>query len=88
MTPAQAVAFLPRVRLGDAEAARLRHGVAPAIEAARVEPGSDAPLPPGAAGWPLALLAPDGTLLALAEPWKGRDGPAGPLVLQRVLVGD
>jgi tRNA pseudouridine55 synthase len=71
LTPERALSFLPRVRLDAAEAKRLRHGGAPVLTADRVEaPGHDDPLPPGETGWPLALLDPAGTLLALARPWE------------------
>ncbi|HEU4333119.1 MAG TPA: tRNA pseudouridine(55) synthase TruB [Candidatus Eisenbacteria bacterium] len=87
-TPAEAVSFLPRVRLTPEESARLRHGAPPSIGADRIErveePG---PLPPGATGWPIALLDGAGTLLALAHPWDEQT-PGLPLRLQRVLVGD
>jgi hypothetical protein len=68
LAPEDALAFLPRIRLSPDEAARLRHGQAPAYDHARVEPsGASWPLPPGAHGWPLALLGPDGALLAIAH---------------------
>jgi tRNA pseudouridine55 synthase len=84
--PATALGFLPRVRLDASEAARLRHGAGPAIGAERIV-ASDAgyPLPPGAAGWPLALLDPEGVLLAVAEPWHEQT-PGAPLRLQRVVA--
>jgi len=87
LRPRDAVGFLPHVRLGDEEAARLRHGIAPRVSADRVEVTNGDPLPPGAAGWPLALLDPEGELLALAHPWDEADAER-PLRLQRVLVGD
>jgi tRNA pseudouridine55 synthase len=87
-TPAEAVSFLPRVRVTPEESARLRHGAPPSIGEDRIErveePG---PLPPGATGWPIALLDGAGTLLALAHPWDEQK-PGLPLRLQRVLVGD
>ncbi|HSQ59710.1 MAG TPA: hypothetical protein VLT84_04680, partial [Acidobacteriota bacterium] len=87
-TPAEAVSFLPRVRLSPEESARLRHGAPPSIDAERIERGEEpGPLPPGASGWPLALLDGAGTLLALAHPWDEQP-PGLPLRLQRVLVGD
>jgi tRNA pseudouridine55 synthase len=68
LAPEEALAFLPRVRLTADEAARLRHGQAPAFDPARVEPsGATWPLPPGATGWPLALLDPGQALLATAH---------------------
>ena len=84
--PATALGFLPRVRLDADETARLRHGAGPAIGADRIE-ASDAgyPLPPGAGGWPLALLDPEGALLAVAEPWNDQT-PGAPLRLQRVVA--
>ena len=83
---ATALGFLPRVRLDASEAARLRHGAGPAIGAERiVESDAGYPLPPGASGWPLALLDPEGTLLAVAEPW-GEQTPGAPLRLQRVVA--
>jgi tRNA pseudouridine55 synthase len=85
LSPREAVAFLPCVALSDAESARLRHGIAPRVTADRIAAATTAPLPPGEAGWPLALHAPDGELLALAHPWD--ESQAGlPLRLQRVLV--
>ncbi len=86
IAPAEALSFLPRVRLTPDEAARLRFGAAPSPEAERVEPSSsDYPLPPGAGGWPVALLDPDGALLGMAEPWEAQT-PGMPLRLQRVLA--
>jgi len=68
LAPEEALAFLPRVRLTEDEAARLRHGQAPVFDPARVEPSNGTwPLPPGAAGWPLSLLGPDGPLLGIAH---------------------
>jgi tRNA pseudouridine55 synthase len=68
LAPEDALAFLARIRLSPDEAARLRHGQAPVFDHARVEPsGASWPLPPGAHGWPLALLGPDGALLAIAH---------------------
>ncbi|HEU4725866.1 MAG TPA: tRNA pseudouridine(55) synthase TruB [Candidatus Eisenbacteria bacterium] len=86
IAPAEALSFLPRVRLTAEEAARLRFGAAPTSDAARVEP-SDAgyPLPPGASGWPVALVDPDGSILGMAEPWESQTAGA-PLRLQRVLA--
>jgi tRNA pseudouridine55 synthase len=87
VSPEVAVAFLPRLRLGSEEAARLRHGRAPFLEAERLEhPPTPWPLPPGERGWPIALAAPDGSLLALARPIETQD-PGSPARLQRVLVG-
>jgi tRNA pseudouridine55 synthase len=84
--PAEAVEFLPRVVLTEDEAARLRHGSGPALSAGRVRPRATAyPLPPGAAGWPLALLSPEGELLALARPWEEQE-PDRPAKLLRVLA--
>jgi len=84
--PAKALAFLPAVRLGETETSRIRHGVAPVVSRDRVvDSCAGYPLPPGAAGWPIALHDADGSLLALAHPW--REEPAGaPLKLQRVLA--
>jgi len=86
IAPAAALSFLPRVRLTEEEAARLRFGAAPSPSAERLEP-SDAgyPLPPGASGWPLALVDPDGSILGMAEPWEAQT-PGAPLRLQRVLA--
>jgi tRNA pseudouridine55 synthase len=68
LAPEEALAFLPRVQLTADEAARLRHGQAPAFDPARVEPsGSRWPLPPGATGWPVSFLGPDGALLGIAH---------------------
>ncbi|HET9950430.1 MAG TPA: tRNA pseudouridine(55) synthase TruB [Candidatus Eisenbacteria bacterium] len=84
--PAKALGFLPRVRLDASETTRLRHGAGPSIGAERiVESDAGYPLPPGAEGWPLALLDPEGTLLAVAEPWSGQT-PGAPLRLQRVVA--
>ena len=86
IAPSAALSFLPRVRLTEEEAARLRFGAAPAPTAERLE-RSDAgyPLPPGANGWPLALVDPDGSILGMAEPWEAQT-PGAPLRLQRVLA--
>ncbi len=85
--PEEALSFLPRIVLSTAEAARLRDGLAPSHQAARVQE-SDAgyPLPPGASGWPMALLAPEGALLALALP-AADQAEGEPLRLQRVVAG-
>src|SRR6266850_6469384 len=57
LPPDRALSFLPRVRLSDDEAARLRHGRPPVLEMDRVEePARAWPLPPGECGWPLALV--------------------------------
>jgi len=73
ISPERALSFLPRVRLDASESARLRHGVAPVLTIDRVERSSaDDPLPPGEAGWPLALLDDEGALLALAKPWESQ----------------
>ena len=86
-SPEQALAFLPRIRLTEDEAARLRHGRAPAVEGDRIEePAARWPLPPGERGWPLALTDPAGSILALARPWPDQT-PGAPLILTRVLVG-
>jgi len=83
----QAVAFLPRCVLEQGEAARLQHGQAPRIDPARIErPGSVWPLPPTERGWPVALVSPEGSLLAIAKPIETQD-PGMPLRLLRVLVG-
>jgi tRNA pseudouridine55 synthase len=84
---ARAVDFLPAVRLVPEEVARLKHGQAPAVEASRVEaPARDWPLPPGEASWPLALLSPDGDLLAIARGPLEEVGPRR-VTLLRVLSG-
>jgi tRNA pseudouridine55 synthase len=84
--PAAALSFLPRVRLTEEEATRLRFGAAPSPGAERLEP-SDAgyPLPPGASGWPVALVDPEGAILGMAEPWEAQTAGV-PLRLQRVLA--
>jgi tRNA pseudouridine55 synthase len=88
LAPSRAVAFLPSVRLLPEEAARLRHGQAPFVEASRVIPAPAAyPLPPGEEAWPVALLGPDGDLLALARPPAPGQGPAR-VALLRVLAGE
>ena len=87
LTPGQALSFLPRARLDEDEAARLCHGRAPVLNQDRIEePKQKWALPPGERGWPLALMAPDGTVLALARPWEAQV-PGTPVLLQRVLVG-
>jgi tRNA pseudouridine55 synthase len=82
LTPVNAVRHLPRARLTSEEAARLRQGRAPALGPQRIEPAPLAyPLPPGETGWPLALLAPEGDLLGLAEspcPGVGSESPSSP----------
>ena len=84
--PERALSFLPRVRLGAEESARLRHGRGPLLSRERIENPTPAwPLPPGVAGWPVALYGVDGTLLALARPWE-EQLPEMPVQLQRVLV--
>ena len=88
LEPARAMSFLPSVRLLPEEAARLRHGLAPYLEASRVQPAPGAhPLPPGEEEWPLALLGPDGGLLALARPPAPDLGPAR-VALLRVLAAE
>ncbi len=93
LPPARAVSFLPSVRLLPAEAARLRHGAAPFIEPERIEPpAARYPLPPGEAAWPVALLAPDGELLAVGRPPEGEEGPDAEraperMTLLRVVAG-
>ena len=83
--PERALHFLPRLALSAEEASRLRHGQAPAFEAARVEPsGASWPLPPGASGWPVALLDPEGALAALAHP-ASEQTEGAPARLLRVL---
>ena len=73
ISPERALSFLPRVRLDAPESTRLRHGVAPVLTTDRVErPSAEDPLPPGEAGWPLALLDDEGALLALAKPWESQ----------------
>jgi len=82
----RALAFLPRVRLTEPEAAALRHGRAPAFDPSRVEESDQRwPLPPGEPGWPLTLLSPSGEALALAR--AREEQPSGPHRLLRVLVG-
>jgi len=88
LPPARAVDFLPSVRLLPEEAARLKHGHAPVVEASRVTPPATTwPLPPGEASWPLALVAPGGELLAIARMPEPGEGPRR-VVLLRVLVGE
>ena len=85
--PEQAVRFLPRCILENEEAARLKHGQAPRIDPERVEPPARSwPLPPTERGWPVALLGPEESLLAIAKPIESQD-PGLPLRLLRVLVG-
>jgi tRNA pseudouridine55 synthase len=68
LPPARAVSFLPSVRLMPEEAARLRHGGAPFVEPGRIEPpAASYSLPPGEREWPVALLSPDGELLAIGR---------------------
>ena len=68
LTPEQAVRHLPRARLTSEEAVRLRQGRAPSFGLERIEPAPlGYPLPPEETRWPLALLAPEGELLGLAE---------------------
>jgi len=87
LSPDRALSFLPRVRLNDDEAARLRHGRAPALERDRIEePDHEWPLPPGESGWPLVLADREGSVLALARPWPDQT-PGAEALLQRVLVG-
>lgn len=87
LTPDQALSFLPRARLDEDEATRLRHGRAPILNQDRIEaPRQRWELPPGERGWPIALTAPDATILALARPWETQL-PGTPVLLQRVLVG-
>lgn len=84
--PEEALSFLPRVRLTEEEASRLRFGAAPVVWDDRVDrPDAGYPLPPGATGWPIALLDPAGALLGMAQPWEEQLAGA-PLRLQRVLV--
>ncbi len=86
LRPEEALSFLPRVRLTAKEASRLRFGAAPTVTPERVEwPESDYPLPPGATGWPIALLEPEGALLGMAQPWEEQRAGT-PLLLQRVLA--
>ncbi len=87
LEPADAVPHLPRVRLTHEETSRLRHGQSPAIDERRIDPAPRChPLPPGEMRWPLALLTPEGDLLALAEPPAGVSGGV-PVRLLRVLAG-
>ena len=68
LSPARAVAHLPRMRLGDEETARVKHGASPPFDEARIEPSlTRYPLPPEEPGWPLALLDPAGDLVALGR---------------------
>ncbi|MEK7347909.1 MAG: tRNA pseudouridine(55) synthase TruB [Candidatus Eisenbacteria bacterium] len=84
--PEEALSFLPRVRLTGEEASRLRFGAAPVVSEDRVDrPDAGYPLPPGATGWPIALLDPAGALLGMAQPWEVQMAGA-PLRLQRVLA--
>ncbi|HLQ67848.1 MAG TPA: tRNA pseudouridine(55) synthase TruB [Candidatus Limnocylindrales bacterium] len=86
IAPEQALAFLPRVRLTADEAARLRHGVAPVVDASRFESAGHAdPLPPGEPGWPVALLDPEGLLVALARHREAQRA-GDPLRLLRVVA--
>ena len=87
LTPAQAVMHLPRATLTSEEAARLRHGRAPALGPDRIEPAPlGYPLPPGETRWPLALLAPEGELLGLAEsPCPAVPSEAPPQAVVRLL---
>jgi tRNA pseudouridine55 synthase len=65
--PAQAIPHLPRVVLTGEESARVRHGRAPVVDRERLVPAPlHVPLPPGETDWPLALLSPEGDLVALA----------------------
>jgi tRNA pseudouridine55 synthase len=82
--PAAALPFLPRVRLDAGEAARLRNGVPPMLFAGRIEPAPDS-YPAPEEGWPLALLASDGSLLALARPME-EGAPERRASLLRVLA--
>ena len=86
--PALALAFLPHATLDEAEATRLRHGAGPALTAERVmnpDGAAGHPLPPGEAGWPIALRSPAGELLAIAAPWREQTR-GEPLVLRRVVA--
>jgi tRNA pseudouridine55 synthase len=86
LRPERALSFLPHMRLAEGEAERLRQGAAPMTDPARVEAAPKADrLPPGEAGWPLALLDAEGTLLALARPLElQRAGE--PMALLRVVA--
>lgn len=87
LPPERALAFLPRVRLDAGESERLRHGRGPLLAPERIErPDPQWPLPPGSTGWPVALLGPNGLLLALARPWE-EQASGVPALLQRVFVG-
>jgi tRNA pseudouridine55 synthase len=67
-TPAEALSHLSRVTLTEEESARLRHGIAPAIAPERIVLAPlSFPLPPDEAAWPVALLTPEGEVLALAR---------------------
>ncbi|HET7497244.1 MAG TPA: tRNA pseudouridine(55) synthase TruB [Candidatus Eisenbacteria bacterium] len=83
--PERALSFLPRMRLDRSEADRLRFGAAPSSDPARLEAAQeDDPLPPGEAGWPVALLDDEGMLVALARPMESQR-PGEPMVLLRVM---
>ncbi len=87
LPPARAVSFLPSVRLLPEEAARLRHGAAPFIEPERIAaPAARFPLPPGEAEWPVALLAPEGELLAVGRSPEPDRAPER-MTLLRVVAG-
>ena len=91
--PADAVPHLPRVTLTPEESSRARHGRAPVIAPERIAPAPlRVPIPPGETGWPIALLTPDGELLALADAPGAPDvggtrepGPPSPLAPVRLL---
>lgn len=83
----RALAFLPRVTLTAEEASRLRHGRAPHLDRSRiVDADREWPLPPGEAGWPLALADERGEVMALAKPWP-EQVEGEPAKLVRVLTG-
>jgi tRNA pseudouridine55 synthase len=74
--PADAIAHLPRATLTHEESSKLRHGRAPILAPARIEPAPLVyPVPPDETRWPLALFTPEGELLALAEA-PGAPGPS------------
>jgi tRNA pseudouridine55 synthase len=67
ISPAEALAFLPRVRLNAQESTRLCNGAAPLLSVDRIEPATVVFPAPDPEGWPIALCSGDGTLLAVAR---------------------
>ncbi len=85
--PRDAIPHLGRVTLTAEESARLRHGRSPAVGRERVAPPERSfPLPPGEADWPIALLSPEGDLLALAGPPESWEHPGSALSLRLLRV--